>query len=917
MTEGKVLTAAQAMGFDSLAQVAKVLVEKRPELFIGIAPRSLGAKLSDLNRGNVTWWRTRAEQREALGELLALETGELVMAEQARRRGLWVFNEFPELPALNLLIESPTAIADPVRASNEADSHEDLFDWMRIGTGSEHEQPPLSRLGWGVRWLTVPKGTGRSLMLGQFQARNRIDVFAGGTLPDLVSRVHPLRPAVLAPEGVTQQSDLSALAQLNPQQPVLVISTHPLPRRASDARMRTHLPSWEWLSASPLERDQSQLAGDDSRMIGSVLERDRLIEFVLQLKPEWRSLLLQWIEDRLSRHPDSLFSAKGLTAWLDAFDPNEVLFATPASVMSLARICHGIGERKLPKPAHPDAGMNLIKQLSGTDSRYRSLLTRLVARQWLDAGVDIQQGRSWDEWLTPPLPASRTSTPHASSRRNASAAPSHSEPKDVLQLTSFDLDAAANANLLVPNGDGNYEIRSQAEAMLALRDLLRSWLQSGDVTRWAPMVVGDEKRQEVTDQLLATIDDGSLIEMCRQVIQQPIWSLASLGASETLFIAIGLRMAAGTLGYQPEFGELLAQTLARCITDDAYISLPLSRSTRADRQRNEWIHASWGWSLVAPRPKWVPESMTEAFPGWMRREVNWLKLLSPPDAASPPLRDADVRRLAATVNTAVKVLQITGSLPEDSMIPAALKAVVEILHATRNGGEFNTAWWQAVAMPHWSRQVLAASFADLSSSIRQRLAASMLEACVMMSPGSLDLYALVHSRVWVQLLDTVDPVALCDDLSTHAIAFLANNVAVIPSQLRQAVFDKLDPRSLRPDFDWETLLGAVCPPSDAWLDRALNDLPFSWYSLATALWARHPQICLDKAIDPNYPYHCLLRDCCIPEWTAPLGMAMAQAATPADDPNGIALWAATRIASSGKHAQVLIDLLSSVAPRQR
>lgn len=915
MTEGKVSTAALAKGYHSLNQVAIELVEKWPALFTSVAPRSLGAKLSDLNRGNVTWWRNRAKQREALGELLALETEELVVAEQSRRRGLWVFNEFPELPALNLLTESPPTIAAPVRASNAADSHGDLLDWMLLATGSEHEQPPLSRLGWGARWLTVPKGTGRRLLLSQFQARNRIDVFEGGTLPDLVRCVQPLRPAVLAPEGVTQQSDLSALAQLNPQRPVLVITTHRLPRRASDARNRTGLPSWEWLSATPLERDRSQLAGDDSRMIGGALDRDCLIEFELQMKPEWRSLLLQWVEDRLSRHADSLFSAKGLAAWLDAFDPNEVLFATPASVMSLARICHGVGERKLPKPAHPDAGMNLIKQLSGADSRYRSLLTRLVARQWFDAGADIQQGRSWDEWRTPPLPALNPSTPHASSRRNARPAPFPSEPKDALQLTSSDLDAAANANLLVPNGDGNYEIRSQAEAMLALRDLLLSWLHSGDVTRWAPAVVGNEKLQEVVDQLLTTIDDGPLIAMCKQSIQMPLWSLASLGASETLFIAIGLRMATGTLRYQPEFGELLAQMLARSVTDDAYIFLPLSRSTKTDRHRIDWIHASWGWSLVAPRPKWVPESMTEAFPAWARDEVNWLKLLSPADAASQPVRDADVRRLTAAVNTAAKVLQVTGTLPEDSEIPAALRAAVAILHATRNGGKFDTAWWHDAAMPQWWSQVLAASFADLSSSIRQRLAASMLEACVSLSPDSLNLYALVHSRVWLQLLDAVDGVALCEDLSTHAIAFLGRNVAVVPPQLRQAVFDKLDPRSLPPSFDWEALLSKVFPPSDAWLDQALNDPPHSWYSLFTALWARHPQVCLAKAIDPNYPYRGLLRDCCTPEWTAQLGIAIAQAARPADDLNDIARWAACRIAASGQHAQVLIDLLSAVAPR--
>lgn len=184
MSKGKVLAAAMTKGLDSLTKVAQALIDVHPDLFEGIAVRSLGAKLSELNRENVTWWRGRADRLQALKDLLGLEPSELIASQQARQLGLWVCDEFPELPALNLISEQPPTLAEPVAITANQGYGADLGDWLLVALGSDYEQREMGRLTRGVQWLHAPKGTGRSLLLSRIKARNRlavVDAYSGPT----------------------------------------------------------------------------------------------------------------------------------------------------------------------------------------------------------------------------------------------------------------------------------------------------------------------------------------------------------------------------------------------------------------------------------------------------------------------------------------------------------------------------------------------------------------------------------------------------------------------------------------------------------------------------------------------------------------------------------------------------------------
>ena len=210
MSEGKVLSVAKIRGFKSLDRVAQALTEEHPTLFQDIAVRSLGAKLSELNRANVLWWSRRPERLEALQSLLEIDLADLLTTDEARRRGRWVCDEFPELPALDLLTERPPTLAEPVSMTVGNTARGDMDTWLRVGLGSDYEQPPLQRLGTGIQWLHAPSGTGRRLLLARIQARNRLDVVEGKTLAEIVMKVSASRAAVLAPTDETSLSGLSA-----------------------------------------------------------------------------------------------------------------------------------------------------------------------------------------------------------------------------------------------------------------------------------------------------------------------------------------------------------------------------------------------------------------------------------------------------------------------------------------------------------------------------------------------------------------------------------------------------------------------------------------------------------------------------------------------------------------------------------
>lgn len=912
MSEGKVLAAAKTKGLDSLTKVANALIHQRPDLFKGIAARSLGAKLSELNRENITWWRNRMDCLEALQDLLGLHSGDLIAAKQARQRGLWVCDEFPELPALNLASETIPTLAEPVVTGAERKYPPSLDGWLLVGVGSDYAQHPQTRPEPGLRWLHVPQGTGRNFLLSRIKALGRLDVSEGHTLRQTVAQATRSRPVVLAPFGTTAVSELEALAEFDVKQPVLVISANPCPRTSKNTPYNSNLPSWEWLSASRSERVRPGFAANSGDMHSAIFGSDSVVEFRLELLPNWREKMLFWVEERLKKHVNTLFTAEGLNNWLAAFDPDGVFFPTPATVLSLARICHEVGERQLPNPGSSEAGMQLVQKLGRADSRYQSLLVRLVSHSWLDINAPWQHAKPWSHWLTSHDPSAKPESKKTAGPRTRPAL-ARSIRSDAAQLTENDLDAAVKANLLVPNSEGNYGFKSYAEAALVLRDQVRSWMRGGDFDKWGAQAVGDTERQQFVDEVLKTVDNQTFLGMCSQVAKLPIWSADALGASEALFLAAGLRMAGDALSYRAELGGLMDQTLARCLNDDAYLQLPLSRSLRNYADQIDWVRSTWGWSLVAPKPEWVPAAMFAYFPGWAAEDVDWLALLPTP-AKDATLQAPQFRRLVDVIDTAVVVADRAGFTQNSAQ--DLLVALIGLLRTVRGRVHVQPIWWESIAQDTWACDVLGCALVNLRPEIQRELASSLLEICakVFLTDAYWKVFRLMYSQLWMRLLDVEDAAELWGMLTPAAKVFIARNIQSVPWPLRKAAVEQIDPELLTHTFDWRTLFCETTAPNKERIDQLLSFRP---YQFVDALWSVHPNLCLELTTKSPSPYSALFAYQCPPEKLGELAAILVRTPALVKELDIQPGWVASRIASAKASTPVLLELLSlalSVTP---
>ena len=915
MSGGKVLAAARAKNYDSLAKVAQALMEARAELFEDIKVRSLGVKLSELNRNDITWWRKRPDCLEALKDLLGLEPSDLIDSEQARRRGLWVCDEFPELPALNLASEQLPVLAEATPTIPKKTFPDRMEGWLSVGIGSDYEQHPMNRLDKGIRWLHISKGTGRNLLLSQIKARNRLDVWEGDTLAQVVAQASPNRPAVLAPRQPISSTELEVLGTLNPAQPILIVSAYSCPLVEDEAPARQYFPTWEWLSASKQERSRSQFASQKNGISAGAFGRSSIIEFKWQLLSNWQSVLLEWVERRLSKNSETLFTAEGLCNWLEVFDPDNVFFPTPAAVLSLARICHEVGERRLPAPGKEGAGMYLVKQLGGEDSRYQSTLTRLVKHCWLEAGDLWHVARPWDDWLSTHSPVAASPTLKKMPVRSRMFEATGEVRYGPEVLAREDLDSAVRMKLLLLNADGNYGFSSYAEAALVLRDQLRMWMAEGDYEKWSAHLIGSEERQQLVDDVLLHLDNRALLKICHCVSQQPVWSTSALVASESLFLTMGLRLADRTLKFSPELEELLTQVFARCIDDDAFIQLPLSRLLSTSEAKIDWIRAGWGWSLEMPKPEWVPAAISNQFPGWVDGECYWLLHLPIPDWQSgivPLISVAHFKRLVSAAMTAARVANQAG-LSEQTYAPEPLVAVVELLNAVQKGKPvLQSKWWMDIAPVPWAREAISLSLDDIAPKMQRALAISLLEACSKNGDVSsqMAVFELIHSRLWLQVLEVNDAGALCAEMSSQTIRFIAGNIRSFPMSLRCSVANQSDPDDWPSDIDWDALWQSDVLKNSDRVTQLLNRPRLHWAQPIASLWKVHPNYCLQWATDPESPHHEDFRRLCPETMVSELISTLLQESSLVKELNVTSEWAVSQIKNAGINAATVLELVA-------
>lgn len=852
--------AIRRAGYPSMDKLARELKVQAPEAFDGIEPRSVGAKLGDLGRGQTTWWRHRPDRVEALQKLINFDAGELVKAREQQARGRWSFPEFSTLPPLDLLEELPADLGAFCPVDPKASDHDlDVEAWM------EHALPPVRRHARpytvsGVTWLTVPSGCGRGLLLARLQAVGSVDVVTAETLEEAVAMASGGRPLVLAPRRAVLQDDMEALIRLAPARPVLVVTADACPRPMLPSEVAWH-PCWEWLSSDDSARRRLDLVRGNQ---GGAYGFGELRIFELRLAPDWRLRLIAWLERRLEATGDTLFSCQGLAGWLQRFDPTSVWFSTPADVIALASLCHASGERKLPSPDSPDAGARLLHHLAPMDSRTGSLLLRLVTVRWRAAAHDWLAPLPWDQWQDLVDGQSNVSDGEGG--------------KSLKRRTPMlDLEALRKEGFLVADGRGWWAFAQPVHARLVLRDALMHWVSQGDLDHWARPLVGDSSRQAALDSVLAAMPRNALDRSIKTVQQATKGCLSALSAAEALFIALGRKFALGRETYSPELAELHARILQQHREAGGHVCPPF---TRAEGDGCgvplSWLLACWEWSLCAPSLAALPPELVDWYPGWKAdgEDASWAWYCELPQSLLGEYGGVDAVRTGVdeAVQSALRVVDRVGCQGLLGFVrPGPLWAVLMLVEAGRGRVAPEAAWWHELFRWREAPELLVRSLErEDADVIAARLLPSFIESASGPNPLSSALALLGPTWTWLFSRSTASIVLA--GLPAVTVSALYRRFRGLPQGWREALADRLG--SNAPDWCWEAVL-TDSPNPAALVDRLLSAGSFN-DAMTPMLWRLAPAQCLQHAIDTQRPMSSILIAFCPSEHSGPLAEEIAR-----------------------------------------
>lgn len=343
-----VTSAPKFATYSSFDRLAATLIKSCGDVFQKpgkpLLPRSLGAKIGMLDKGDRTWWASRPDEAKCLAKLLGLEFDELGLNQKSGRH-IFDFASFPELPALDLMREDGWKIAEP-EIENDPQYHRynskpTLDDWLKSTGFCKRNQ---------VEWLYVPDEVEYQLLTRKLAAACRHEILPIKSLSDVLDndskleRVLQQEPLVLTLETGMTLEDVKTLASYRKGAPLLIIST-------------------SWL-VKPDERNPA-----DEKSI-------KINRWTWNFSSNWRESLLTWIEQRINS--DTLFTSEGAKRLLKKFDPGHILFERVKDVLVLCQALHDHGENKISTNDEDTQLLSLFELKEPS----QDLLSPLIEARW-------------------------------------------------------------------------------------------------------------------------------------------------------------------------------------------------------------------------------------------------------------------------------------------------------------------------------------------------------------------------------------------------------------------------------------------------------------------------------------------------------------------------------------------------------
>ena len=883
-------TAPAYSKFGSNDKLAKALIDKFPDAGWTLTPRSLAAKIGQLDKGNPTWWLTREKETASLAELLELPVADLGVQSQTSSH-LFSFSGFPGLEPLDLTREKSWFLAearlDPEKSVSQFEGGV-LDDWLEPAVRTSFRPPS------DFQWLYVPDDLERKLLVKGLAVAGNYEVLIIETLVDTTDPLRGRKPLVVSVDADGGEKDLMALVDRPEGAGLLVIAPF-MPAVHETTSSSTHFKGWE-------QRTSSEREGRLLELSSGAFQR-----WTWTLLPDWRERLLKGVEERLNHHKtDTHFSAQGVKNWLERFDAHEQWFSTTSDLMHLCQIGHSISERKLPAPSDPDAGKKLVNLLFKGKPLYQSMqIQQLAQARWNHSELSWRGSLPMESWLSLAPPVTGTTVRNeldAIAQGKNQSERKKAADRVAKMLEAGNPDALLSSGLIKKCVQENFDFEHPTLAGLLVRDMLMRQIAEEPLASWA-LACFDSERRLVVDSALDAVSVEHLIAAAERLFQEAPGSAVTIGASEALFMAVGRRILDGTV-IPPALMPIARSVIERMDLTTAEWALPdlWSRPLESEDEKLVWITACWAWSLLPNAPFTMPDNWW--FPGWSKSLPElpyWLSELWP---------DKKCEQVSLAWNQFFSV--VDGWLKDVEQPMADAPCILRmgcLMKAAHGAWPVDSAWWNELINCRWAERILLKQLEKAGAGAAARLWPSFL---VFERNAPVDRW-YVFSRVRVWLLQQLKPVDALNLLGEEDRRYLVQVLFTLPPELRAALLESLAPTPPTVRYGGELAF---------FESFGLSSAPALALFLAHEQFGRAAAICMwrwdagkamrllgQKKKLSTLEQNNLLDTC--PAGHATAVMAIVCAAPESFDLATLADWARKHLPIAGRHAEHLVAIIKT------
>lgn len=376
--------------YGSWDEVAKALLEGNARLRAEIKPRSLAAKLSDFDNGKANWWAKRRQTLEALAGLLEVDV-ETLLEGQASPEDPSQF-AIDALPFIGSVHASPGSLWPAAFRPTDGEVHDSTWHVVQ-----EYLHTASVRL-----WVTLDDAIEVAALVALLRAEG-FTVERRATLAEAAQIQSRTRRLVVVVERADPDSDLDDVLKLDRNAVDLVVAPFAIPTRrgSSDVLFDSH----------ELQAGLRDGRGGPFGAVGDFLHRPH------ERRPNWRQDFVRWVGRRLATGTPTLLDTAELLKWLAATDPDATVFANLEDLCAL--LCHA-HDRPLPKRA---ADLRVPWLRAAVQSRPVTGAPEIwLRKQGADALMALAGG-AWRD-ATDPWDSARSERDWAEHLRSAGCAPS-------------------------------------------------------------------------------------------------------------------------------------------------------------------------------------------------------------------------------------------------------------------------------------------------------------------------------------------------------------------------------------------------------------------------------------------------------------------------------------------------------------